>query len=158
MFNIRKLIQDFHQKISEEFETPTESPADTSMDGFKEPSRTLAKRAAQARRRISGIVETVNFDTEAVKTRDTRATTVRQPNNRVTLDLIENTREFCLLKVAASAFMSWGVDPEIDKICEEKLGLRRLPSNVTLSIRGYLLFLIYLFIILRIFLYGSSNN
>jgi hypothetical protein len=41
-----------------------------------------------------------------------------------------------LEQALASALMSWGIDKDIDEVCEKKLGLRRLSRNVTFGLRG----------------------
>jgi len=59
---------------------------------------------------------------------------------------VELSTEFSLMRVLLSILASWDVDPVIDKLCEEKLGMRRFPPHVTLTIAGFVLLLRLLFL------------
>jgi len=41
-----------------------------------------------------------------------------------------------MAKAALAALVSWGIDPTLDRICSEALGINRLPPNLALGSRG----------------------
>jgi hypothetical protein len=41
-----------------------------------------------------------------------------------------------VVQALASALMSWSLDPSLDRICIEKLGLRRPNGNISFGLRG----------------------
>jgi len=43
-----------------------------------------------------------------------------------------------MAKAALAALVSWGIDPTLDRICSEALGINRLPPNLALGSRGYM--------------------
>jgi len=154
LFNVKKMISDFHEKVSS-FGNPKPDP-DVPPEQFAEYGSSvdlkgggsLRKKFPPLLTKKSSITALSASEEERIRKADHEKDRSEQP--QVKWEAMESSTEFSLMRILMSILASWDLDPAIDHLCEEKLGMRRFPPHVTLTISGLVSFLL-LFIYLLLF-------